>query len=97
MTQSFDAKDDSELLVLLKERVRTAHLRDEKLDEKLDMIIKNQHEMDKKADRTADHLAALQDDHKETKARLDTVEADRKSVWLHVASILSQIGLWGAK
>lgn len=97
MTESFDSKNDSETLVLLKERMREARERDRQFVAKLDQILENQHEMDKKAGLTAERLEKLKEEHAETKARLDTVEADRKSVWLHVASILSQIGLWGAK
>jgi len=97
MTESFDSKNDSETLVLLKERMREARERDRAFNEKLDQILSFQHAIDTKTQLTDHRLNALHTEHSETKARLDAVEADKKSVWLHVASILSQIGLWGAK
>ena len=97
MTESFDSKNDSETLVLLKERMREARERDKEFNAKLDQILELQHAMDTKTQLTDHRLNALHTEHQETKMRLDAVEADKKSVWLHVASILSQIGLWGAK
>jgi hypothetical protein len=97
MTESFDAKDDSELLVLMKERLRTAHIRDQDMLAVQNKILEQLHQMDTRSQITDHRLNALHTEHGETKARLDAVEADKRSVWLHVASILSQIGLWGAK
>lgn len=97
MTDSFDSRNDSETLVLLKERMREARERDRLLGEKIDRILDNQHDMDKKTGLTAERLESLQKEHAETKSRLDAVETDKRGAWAHVASVLSQIALWTAK
>jgi methylase of polypeptide subunit release factors len=97
MTESFDSKNDSETLVLLKERMREARERDKEFNAKLDQILALQHAMDTKTQITDHNLSALRTEHAETKARLDAVESDKRGVWAHVASIVSQIALWGSK
>ena len=96
MTSSF-SKNDSEALILLRERVREGRERDIKVDAKLDTIISTLHAMDTKTQLTDHNLSALRTEHGETKARLDTVEADKRGLFAHVAGIVSQIALWGAK
>lgn len=97
MTESFDSKNDSEALVLLKERMREARLRDQDFGRKLDTILETLHEMDTKTQITDHRLNALHAEHQETKARMDALESDKRGVWAHVASILSQIALWTTK
>jgi hypothetical protein len=97
MTESFDAKDDSELLVLMKERLRTAHIRDQDMLAVQNKILEQLHQMDTRSQITDHRLNALHTEHVETKGRLDALESDKKNLWVHLASVLSQIGLWGAK
>jgi chromosome segregation ATPase len=96
MTDSF-AKNDSEALILLRERVREGRDRDQKVDDKLDKILDTLHKMDTKTQIIDHGLTSLSAQHSETKARLDAVEDDKRGVWAHVASVISQIALWGAK
>lgn len=97
MTEDLGPRNDSETLVLLKERMREARERDKEFNAKLDQILELQHAMDTKTQITDHRLNALHTEHQETKSRLDAVETDKRGAWAHVASILSQIALWTAK
>ena len=98
MTENFDQpRNDSEAIILLKERMNEARERDREFGSKLDSILDTLHAMDTKAQLNEHRLNALSVEHGETKGRLDALESDKKNVWLHVVSVLSQIGLWGAK
>ena len=96
MTDSF-AKNDSEALILLRERVREGRDRDKEVAEKLDVIIESLHKMDTRTQLTDHGLNALRTEHSETKQRLDAVESDKRGIWAHAASILSQLALWVGK
>ena len=98
MTENFDQpRNDSEAIILLKERMKEARERDREFGGKLDSILDTLHAMDTKAQLNEHRLNALSVEHGETKDRLNQLESDKKNVWLHVTGILSQIALWISK
>ena len=53
--------------------------------------------MDTRTQLTDHGLNALRTEHGETKQRLDSIESDKRGIWAHAASILSQLALWVGK
>jgi len=106
MTESFDSKNDSETLVLLKERMRVSSIRDREMVEVQQAILKQLHEMDTKmalSDRRigahSELIKALTNDGEEIKKTLKeevrvTVEAAVKNsgtMWTAVAGAVAGI------
>ncbi len=106
MTESFDSKNDSETLVLLKERMRVSSIRDREIVEVQQAILKQLHEMDTKmalSDRrigahselikalTSDGEEIKQTLKEEVKTAVETAVKNNGTMWTAVAGAVAGI------
>lgn len=106
MTESFDSKNDSETLVLLKERMRVSAIRDREMIEVQQSILNQLHAMDTKialADRRvgvhSELIKALTGDCEEVKKTLkeevkvavETAVQNKGTMWTAVAGVVSGV------
>lgn len=106
MTESFDSKNDSETLVLLKERMRVSSIRDREMVEVQQAILKQLHEMDTKmalSERRigvhSELIKAIKDDgeevkktlKEEVKAAVETAVQNKGTVWTAIAGAITGV------